>query len=229
MPHFERQRHVDSTANLASDNTSRRRGPGTLPLLPALRTSDFGFAPDVRFVYSSLVVSQQGASVRVGPPKLGRRGGPPCVDSFFHPAASGFVSNRIGFVFDFVKSPSDTHFCSNINDLLDLCLEHVFPKLASFGAFRGALNCQILASRSGFSLTINAHPNHGSRPGPPHHKREPKSEKSTSVRHSERHRSLVVALSQRRAHQPFASPKHAPIRSDPPLPIRLAERVCRHK
>jgi hypothetical protein len=92
------------------------------------------------------------------PRSVDEGGRPPCVASFFQPPASGFVSNRIGFVFDVVKSPIDTHFCSNLKNLLALCLEHVFPKLASFGAFRVALNCQIPASRSGFSLTIAPRP-----------------------------------------------------------------------
>jgi hypothetical protein len=76
------------------------------------------------------------------------------VDASLHPAAVGFVFDWIGFVFDFVKSPIDTSFRSNLNNLLTLCLEHVYPKLASFGAIRGPRNCQTPPSRSGFSLTI---------------------------------------------------------------------------
>jgi hypothetical protein len=57
------------------------------------------------------------------------------VDAFLHPAAVGFVFGLIGFVFDIVKSPIDTPFRSKLNNRLILRLEHVFPKLASFGAF----------------------------------------------------------------------------------------------
>jgi hypothetical protein len=56
-----------------------------------------------------------------------------------HPVAIGFVFDLIGFVFgfvfDLVKSPIGTRSSSNLNRPLPLRLEHVFPKLASFGAF----------------------------------------------------------------------------------------------
>ncbi len=70
-------------------------------------------------------------------------------------AAMGFVFGRIGFVFDLVKSPIATRSCSNMNSLLILRLEQVFPSLASFGAFHDAPDCQTPPSRSGFSLTIS--------------------------------------------------------------------------
>jgi hypothetical protein len=60
----------------------------------------------------------------------------PPPDDFSQPAALGFVSHDIGFVFDFVKSHDHTRFCSDLKNLMDLRHEHVFPELASFGAFR---------------------------------------------------------------------------------------------
>jgi hypothetical protein len=51
-------------------------------------------------------------------------------------AAVGFVFGLIGFVFDFVKSHDHTRSCSNLKNLMNLRHEHVFPNLASFGAFR---------------------------------------------------------------------------------------------
>jgi hypothetical protein len=73
-------------------------------------------------------------------------------------AAVGFVFGRIGFVFDLVKSPIAMRSCSNINSLLTLRLEQVFPNLASFGAFHDAPDCQVPKSWSGFSLTISPRP-----------------------------------------------------------------------
>jgi hypothetical protein len=73
-------------------------------------------------------------------------------------APVGFVFGPIGFVFDLVKSPIATRSCSNINSLLILRLEQVFPSLASFGALHAAPDCQIPPSRSGFSLTISKGP-----------------------------------------------------------------------
>jgi hypothetical protein len=73
-------------------------------------------------------------------------------------AAVGFVFGLIGFVFDLVKSPIATRSCSNINSLLTLRLEQVFPSLASFGALHAAPDCQMPPSRSGFSLTISKGP-----------------------------------------------------------------------
>jgi hypothetical protein len=80
----------------------------------------------------------------------------PLVDAFLHTAAFGSVPDQIGFVFDSVKSPIDAQFRSNLNNLLILCLEHVFSKLASFGAFRGALSCQIPANGSSFTSAIHS-------------------------------------------------------------------------
>jgi hypothetical protein len=69
-----------------------------------------------------------------------------------------FVFGLIGFVFDLVKSPIAARSCPNINSLLILRLEQVFPSLASFGAFHAAPGCQMPPSRSGFSLTISKRP-----------------------------------------------------------------------